>query len=115
MPVALNARCWARALTGQALALAIADCNSALRMRPNTAAYLDSRGLVCLRQRNYDKAIADYDAALHVQPKMPWSLYGRGLAKQGKGITAEADADIAAAKALEPGIADTARKYGITP
>jgi tetratricopeptide (TPR) repeat protein len=31
----------------------------ALKMRPNTAAFLDSRGLVYLRQSNYDKAIAD--------------------------------------------------------
>jgi tetratricopeptide (TPR) repeat protein len=115
MPVALNARCWARALTGQALDLAIADCNAALRMKPNTAAFLDSRGLVYLRQKNYDKAIADYDAALRMQPKIAWSLYGRGLAKQRKGITAEAEADITAAKALEPKIADTAGKYGITP
>jgi tetratricopeptide (TPR) repeat protein/predicted aspartyl protease len=115
MPVALNARCWARALTGQALDLALADCNAALRMRRDTAAFLDSRGLVYLRQGNYDKAIADYNAALHAQPKIAWSLYGRGLARQRKGNTAEAEADIAAATALEPKIADTARKYGITP
>src|SRR5262249_40314141 len=91
-PGALNSRCWARALTGQALELALADCNAALRMRPNTAAFLDSRGLVYLRQKNFDKAIADYDAALHLQPKSAWSLYGRGLARQHKGLTVEAQA-----------------------
>ena len=114
MPSALNSRCWARALTGQALELALADCNSALHMRPNTAAFLDSRGLVYLRQKNYDRAIADYDAALHLQPKSPWSLYGRGLARQHKAMMGEAQADIAAATALEPKIATTAAKYGIT-
>ncbi len=115
MPGALNSRCRARALTGEALDLAMADCNAALRMRPDTAAFLDSRGLVYLRQKNYDRAIADYDAALHLRPKIAWSLYGRGLAKQHKGKTAEAQVDIAAATALQPKIADTAAKYGITP
>jgi len=114
MPGALNSRCWARALTGQALELALADCNTALRMRPNTAAFLDSRGLVYLRQKNYDRAIADYDAALHLQPKRAWSLYGRGLARQHKAMMGEAQADIAAATALQPEIASTAARYGIT-
>jgi tetratricopeptide (TPR) repeat protein len=113
MPEALNSRCWNRALTGKELEQALNDCNAALKLKPNTAAFLDSRGLVYLRQNNYDKAIADYDAALHLQPKIAWSLYGRGVAKQRKGI--EAGADISAATALEPKIADTARKYGITP
>jgi tetratricopeptide (TPR) repeat protein len=84
-------------------------------MRPNTAAFLDSRGLAYLRQSNYDKAIADYDAALRLRPKIAWSLYGRGLARQHKGMTAEARADIDAATALQPKIADMARKYGISP
>lgn len=115
MPVALNARCWARALGGQELEQALLDCNAALKMRPNTAQFLDSRGMVYLRQSNYDKAIADYDAALKLRPKVAWSLYGRGLAKSRKGLTAEGQADIAAATALEPTIAEQARKFGIAP
>jgi tetratricopeptide (TPR) repeat protein len=84
-------------------------------LRPNTADYLDSRGLVYLRKNDYDKAIADYNAALHLQPKIAWSLYGRGLAKLHKGLTADGHADIAAATALEPEIAQRAATYGITP
>jgi tetratricopeptide (TPR) repeat protein len=84
-------------------------------MKPSTAAFLDSRGLVHLRQNNYDKAIADYDAALHLQPKIAWSLYGRGLAKLHKGLTAAGQADIAAATALQPKIARHAASYGISP
>jgi tetratricopeptide (TPR) repeat protein len=115
MPLALNMRCWARALGGLELNQALADCNAALKMKPNTAAFLDSRGLVYLRLGNYDKAIADYDAALHLQPKIVWSLYGRGLAKSRKGLNAEGQADVAAATALEPKIAERASDYGITP
>ena len=115
MAGALNSRCWSRALSGQELGQALSDCNAALKMRPNTAAFLDSRGLVHLRQNNYDKAIADYDAALHLEPKIAWSLYGRGLAKLHKGSTAEGQADIVAATALQPKIAEHAATYGITP
>jgi len=115
MPQALNSRCWSRARSGQDLRQALNDCNAALRLKPNTAAFLDSRGLVYLRQNDYDKAIADYDAALHLQPKIAWSLYGRGLARLHKGLTAEGQADIAAANALEPKIAERAASFGITP
>lgn len=115
MPRALNSRCWSRALSGNGLQQALGDCNAALRMRPNTARFLDSRGLVHLRQKDYDKAIADYDAALHLQPNSPWSLYGRGLAKLHKGSTADGQVDITAATALEPKIAQRAATYGITP
>jgi tetratricopeptide (TPR) repeat protein/predicted aspartyl protease len=115
MPHALNSRCWARALAGQELDLALTDCNNALRLSPNAPAILDSRGLVYLRQGNYDRAIADYDAALRLQPKIAWSLYGRGLSRLKKGQTAAGQADIAAATALSPKIAENAARHGISP
>ncbi len=115
MAPALNSRCWARALMGQGLEQALADCNSALKLRPNTAAFLDSRGLVYLRQNNYDKAIADYDSALRLRPKIAWSLYCRGLAKLHQGKSAEGQTDIAAAIALQPKIAENAAAHGIGP
>ena len=114
MAGALNSRCWARALGGQELDKALADCNPAMKLKPNTADFLDSRGLVYLRQANYDKAIADSDAALRLEPKTAWSLYGRGLAKSRKGMSAEGEADIAAAIALQPKIAELAASFGIT-
>jgi tetratricopeptide (TPR) repeat protein len=114
MAGALNARCWARALEGQELNQALADCNAALKIRPNTAAFLDSRGLVYLRQNDFDRAIADYDAALHLQPKSAWSLYGRGLARLKKGTSAEGHADLDAAIAVDPGITERAAAHGIT-
>jgi tetratricopeptide (TPR) repeat protein/predicted aspartyl protease len=115
MAGALNSRCWSRALTGKDLQQALGDCDAALRMRPNTADFLDSRGLVHLRQSSYDQAIADYDAALRLEPNAAWSLYGRGLARLRKGLTAEGQADIAAATALRPKVAEHAARYGITP
>jgi tetratricopeptide (TPR) repeat protein/predicted aspartyl protease len=115
MPRARNARCWARALGGKELERALDDCNFAVRKDPKTAAFLDSRGLVYLREGKYDKAISDYDAALALNPKIAWALYGRGLARQHRGQTAAGQADIGAAEALAPKIAEEAASHGIVP
>jgi tetratricopeptide (TPR) repeat protein len=115
MAEAKNGRCRARALWGDDLDKALADCNAALRLSHNYFQILESRGLVRLRLGDYDKSIADFDAALSLQPKNAWSLYGRGLGKLRKGMTAEGQTDIAAATALRPKIADEARKHGIVP
>jgi tetratricopeptide (TPR) repeat protein/predicted aspartyl protease len=113
MPNARNARCWARTLTGQELDKALDDCNFAVHASPKTAPYLDSRGLVYLRQGRYDKALADYDTALALNPKIAWALFGRGLAKRHLSQAAAGDADIAAAKAINPKIAEEAASHGI--
>ncbi len=41
------------------------------------------------------------------------SLYGRGVAKRRKGDVAGGDADIAAAKALRPDVADPLATWGV--
>jgi tetratricopeptide (TPR) repeat protein/predicted aspartyl protease len=115
MASARNARCWTQALTGQGLDRALDDCNFAVHKNPKAAAFLDSRGLVYLRQGKYDKAIADYNAALALNPKIAWSLYGRGLARQHLGQTAAGQTDIGAATALAPKIAEEAASHGIVP
>lgn len=101
-PVALNARCWARALAGTDLPLALKDCDSALR-RVKAASFFDSRGLVELRMGQYDRAIADYSAALKLAPKMAWSAYGRGLARRHKNDPA-GQSDLDAAIAIDPSL-----------
>jgi tetratricopeptide (TPR) repeat protein len=111
----LNQRCWARALAGESLKKALDDCNSALRMRPHTPHFLDSRALVQLRIGNLDKAIADWDAVLANEPGDAWALYARGAAKVQKGMTAQGRADMAAATALAPQIAELARTRGVLP
>jgi tetratricopeptide (TPR) repeat protein len=115
MGAALNSRCWARALWGQELNEALADCDRTIRERSGVAAYYDSRGLVHLRRGEFDRSIADYDMSLKLRPQTAWSLYGRGIAKLRTGRTAEARADIAAAQALQPSIAGEAATYGIKP
>ncbi|HEX4376871.1 MAG TPA: tetratricopeptide repeat protein, partial [Steroidobacteraceae bacterium] len=115
-PAAYNERCWARGVLDRDLDQALNDCNAGLRRSPAYAAtLLDSRGLVYLRRNQFDKAIADYDAALKSDPKKAWSLYGRGIAELRTGSTQKGQADIEAATALVPQLADRAQKLGIAP
>jgi tetratricopeptide (TPR) repeat protein len=114
LAMAENRRCWMGAMSGSDLDRALVACNTAVRMQPKTAQFLDSRGLVHLRRGETDKALADYDAALALDPKLAWSLYGRGLAEQRKGMADAAKADFAAAASLSPKIAETARSRGLT-
>jgi tetratricopeptide (TPR) repeat protein len=119
VPEALNSRCWARALAGTNLPLALKDCNAALKRAakssPFYAKVADSRGLVLLRMGEYDKSIADYDASLKINPKNAWSSYGRGIDELRKGKTAEGQADIAAALGIWTHIAEAFDRRGIAP
>jgi DDE superfamily endonuclease len=51
-----------------------------------------------------DGSIEDFDAALALDPTLAVSLYGRGVAKRKNGDPAGADADLAAAQTIRPGI-----------
>ena len=109
---AFNGRCWTRALSGD-LERALPDCNESLRLRPDDADTLGSRGLVYLKMKEFDLAIADYSEALTRSTDfIASSLYGRGLAERAIGKSAEADRDVAAAKRVDPGIADEFSNYG---
>jgi tetratricopeptide (TPR) repeat protein len=115
MAQALNGRCWARAMLGQDLDKALKDCNAALKLAPGDPTFLDSRGLVKLRLGDADGSIRDYNDAIRLNPGSAWSHYGRGIAKLRKGLNADGEADLQAAKALRPSIAEQAAKHGIAP
>ena len=119
LPDALNSRCWFRALEGADLALAVKDCNAALKRAdkssPFYAKVADSRGLVFLRMGDYDKSIADYNASLKINAKNAWSLYGRGIDKLRKQRTSDGDADIAQATAVWPQVVEEFKRRGIVP
>lgn len=108
---AWNSRCWARTLAGQ-LERALADCNESLRLRPGDPNTLDSRGVLHLKRGQFDAAIADFDAALARDPKLAEALYGRGVAKLRR-FDRSGNADIAAAKAIKPDIAELYAGYGV--
>jgi tetratricopeptide (TPR) repeat protein len=119
VPLALNSRCWFRALADVELPQALKDCNAALKgvdkSNPAYARAADSRGLVFLRMRDYDRSIADYDASLRINPKNAWSLYGRGIAELRKQQTAAGNTDVASAQAIRPQIVQDSKRWEIVP
>ena len=110
---AYNGRCWTRAVANRELPLALQDCNKALGMLPKAAAFLDSRALVRFRMGDYADAIVDYDAAIASDPKSALSRYGRGVAELKLGQKDKGEADLKAASALDAGVVDHAKKYGL--
>ncbi len=114
-PEALASRCRVRAMLGEDLDKALADCNRAIKERPEAVVYLDSRGLTYLRRGEYDRALKDYDTVLASLPRNPWALYGRGLVELHDGKTAQGQADIAMSKSVDPRVAQEAAKRGLVP
>lgn len=114
-PEVLNNACWIRATAGEQLDTAVADCNESLRLKPGTATTLNSRAFAYFRARYFEHAIDDANAALAIDSKLASSLYVRGLAKLESGDAAGGNADIAAAKTLDPKIQDTYQRYGVLP
>ena len=115
LAAALNGRCWARALWGQELDKAETDCNAALRLRPGTLSYLDSRGWVYFRRGEFERSIDDFNTALGKQPALVSSLYGRGLDELRLARKAAARADMTKAAALQPNVSEQFEMYGIKP
>ncbi|WP_232473746.1 aspartyl protease family protein [Sphingomonas sp. MA1305] len=110
---AQNGRCWARVLANRDLDKARSDCDAAVRAVPSNASFLDSRGLVALRQGDDAAASRDFAAALAINPKLGWSLYGRSVVERRQGQIAQADADLAAARAVDRTLPDRAKRYGL--
>ena len=77
--------------------------------------YFSHRGLDLLITGDVIFAITDFEAALKTDPKFAFALYGRGLAKQRNGDTKNGDADIAAALAIDPAIAQQFEPLGLAP
>ncbi|WP_374943534.1 tetratricopeptide repeat protein [Sphingomonas sp.] len=110
----LNNMCWAKATSGVALESALADCDAALKMAPDVAGFLDSRGLALLRLGRLDAATADYDRALAKSPDLAGSRFGRAVAWARKGDKARSAADAAAAVKIDPDVREQFARYGVT-
>ena len=108
-----NQRCWLRATNNGDLGIALGDCDKAVALAGEDANNRDSRAFVLLRLARIDDALAEYNHALKIEPRSAYSLFGRAIAHRHKGNTAEADADMAAAKAIKPTIAEEFAKFGV--
>jgi tetratricopeptide (TPR) repeat protein len=116
---ALASRCLTRALQNEDLTAGLADCDRASKLvnmrMPDNAPVFSNRGMVRLRQGEYAKALDDFNDALKLQPKNALALYGRGVAKSLKDKGNAGQADIDAANALAPKLAERYQHYGIAP
>ena len=104
-------RCWTRVVFGRDLTSATPDCDESVNRARDTIAY-NNRCDLNFKLEQFDKAITDCTEVLTLDPKFAGALYVRGLAKRKKGDPS-ADADIAAAKALNANVDAEFASYGI--
>ena len=112
--VMFNNSCHSAAIAGL-LEAAIASCDESISRHSRNMGAYDNRGLAELKSGLFDKAIADYTQALYYRTELATSLYGRGLARRARGDAAGGAADIAAAEASEPDIAQIMTRLGVKP
>ncbi|MDQ8756880.1 tetratricopeptide repeat protein [Sphingosinicella sp. LHD-64] len=117
-PDILNGLCWHLALAGEELDRAREACDRGLALRPDDPDTLDSRGFVGLVQRRFNDAWTDFDAAVRLgdgHENQASFLYGRGVAALRLGRTADGQADLARAAAIDAEIAAAYARYGVQP
>ncbi|GAM98400.1 hypothetical protein U91I_02033 [alpha proteobacterium U9-1i] len=114
-PAYRNSACWARAVAERELEVARAHCDAAITAEPANADYLDSRGLLNLRENRNQEAWNDFDAAVRASDTHAHARYGRGVAAARLGRAAESAADLAAARAMDREMTRTWEEYGLTP
>jgi len=104
-------RCSARIELGVDLDKALDDCDAAVDADPKNPDFLAGRAWTRLQQGAPSKARADFDRSLAIRPGHALTLYGRGLAEQRLGDATAGQADLDAARKLDPKIdAEMARR-----
>ena len=84
---------------------AAADYSEVIRLDPKVVRALFDRGKVYHAKGDLDRALADFNEVIRLDPKLAAvAYYNRGLARREKGGTVGANADIAEARELQPGI-----------
>jgi tetratricopeptide (TPR) repeat protein len=96
---------------------ALQEFTQALKLRPTlivTVETLKYRGILLMQRREFVLAEKDFDAATKLAPARADVRYGRGAARRAMGAAVPGDIDIAAAKQLQPEIAEQMEKEGLT-
>lgn len=101
---ALNIRCRILGSGFGKLEDALADCDRSLKLRPDDDNLQYVRALILARIGRYPDSLRGFDEALKINPRHAGALYMRGNVKKGTGDRAGGDADIAAAKAIDPDV-----------
>jgi tetratricopeptide (TPR) repeat protein len=85
---------------------AIADYDEAIWLQNDYPAAFYNRALAYADKGEYDHALADFEVVLRFDAKNALALYARGMTLLKKGDAEAGKADIAAAKAVNPTIAE---------
>jgi tetratricopeptide (TPR) repeat protein len=83
---------------------AIEDYGRAIDLNPQYAQAFNNRGIAYANKGDYDRAVRDYDRAIELDPGYAAAFYNRGIVKLKHGKIRGGNADIAAAKAVNPDI-----------
>jgi tetratricopeptide (TPR) repeat protein len=79
---------------------ALKDFDQALKLKPNDAAILTYRGMVCHAKGQDDQAIKDFEQAMKADPKFGRAYYQRGMVYETLGKLSQALEDLQHAKSL---------------
>lgn len=113
--LALNGRCWIRAIEGVELEGARRDCDAAIALDPEFHEALDSRAMVSMREGRWKDAWGDFNAAVSLRGDVAVYIYGRGLASLALGNSEAGNADLNRARALDRQIDRFYRELGLDP
>jgi tetratricopeptide (TPR) repeat protein len=100
----LMSRGTAYAMTGT-YDLALQDLRRAIELNPRIPAAHRHLGQVFLEQNQLERALQEMETAVRLEPGSAFSLLGRSRARRALGDIAGADADLAAARKIDPKIA----------
>ena len=85
---------------------AIADYDEAIWLKSDYVAAFYNRALTYADKGDYGRALSDFEVVLKFNPKSALALYARGWMLLKKGDSEAGNADMAAAKAITPDIAE---------
>jgi tetratricopeptide (TPR) repeat protein len=85
---------------------AIGDYDQAIWLESNFPAAFYNRAIAYTEKGDLDRALVDFETVLRFNAKNALALYGRGVVRLKKGDTQTGAADIAAAKAINPNVAE---------
>ena len=90
---------------------AIEDYDRAIFLRRDYPAAFYNRAIAYSRKGDKRRALLDFDVVLQFNAKNALALYARAQVKLEEGDTTGANADIAAATAINPNVADEYKKF----
>ena len=86
---------------------AIADCDTAIRLKPDLVTAFNNRGNAKADSGKYAAAITDFDEAIHLKPDYAGAYINRGIAKVKLNLKDEARKDFEIALELAENAGDT--------